>query len=146
HGLDVGDPTVRCESLPVGTQARVEILRALAGRPRVLLLDEPTAVLTPPEIDELFATLRPLRDAGLLMLFGTHKLNEALTRCDSVSVLRRGRLVAHTAARDVTAEQLAHLMVGDAARSATSRPRVPPAVRSTEPFALVARDVATEPA
>ena len=146
HGLDVGDPSVRCGSLPVGTQARVEILRALAGDPRVLLLDEPTAVLTPGEIDDLFATLRHLRAAGLSMLFVTHKLDEALDLCDAVSVLRRGRLVASTDARAVTPEQLARLMVGDAASGTTMHPRARRAAATPEAFALVARDVATEPA
>ena len=98
HGLDVGDPSVPCGALPVGAQARVEILRALTAAPRVLLLDEPTAVLTPPEIDELFASLRRLRDGGMLVLFITHKLEEALALCDTMSVLRGGKLVTTVAA------------------------------------------------
>ncbi len=145
HGLDIGDPTVPCDSLPVGAQARVEILRALAAAPRVLLLDEPTAVLTPAEIDDLFATLRRLRDEGLLVLFVTHKLAEALALSDRVSVFRQGKLVATVAARDLSAPELARLMVGTA-EALSETPRRPAQVPTAEPFALVVRDVATEAA
>ena len=110
-------PAARCRS---GCRRAIEILRALSASPRVLLLDEPTAVLTPPEIDELFASLRRLRADGMLVLFITHKLEEALGLCDAVSVLRGGKLVTTVAARDVSARELAHLMVGaDAALAAT---------------------------
>ncbi len=148
YGFEIGDPSLRCEALPVGLQARIEILRALAGEPRVLLLDEPTAVLTPPEIDELFATLRGLRAAGLLILFVTHKLAEALALCDAVSVLRGGKLVGTAAAKDVTADELARRMVGaDLAAVGGAKPsgqrKAGPAA---EALALVARDLATAPA
>ncbi len=143
HGLDIGDPTVPCGTLPVGMQARIEILRALSAKPRVLLLDEPTAVLTPPEIDELFASLRRLRAEGMLVLFVTHKLDEALGLCDAVTVLRGGRHIRTTAARDVSARALAALMVGDDAVP-TARTRSPGAgPESTEPLALVVRGIAT---
>jgi len=124
HGLAIGDPTRPCVALPVGTQARVEILRALSGGPKILLLDEPTAVLTPPEIAELFATLRRLRAAGLLVMFITHKLDEALALCDTVSVLRGGRLVATVAAGGLSAARLAGMMVGVSADAAS--PVAPP--------------------
>jgi simple sugar transport system ATP-binding protein len=153
HGLDVGDPRVPCGALPVGMQARVEILRALSVSPRVLLLDEPTAVLTPHEVDELFASLRRLRTEGMLVLFITHKLEEALRLCDAVSVFRGGRLVTTVGADDLTARELAELMVGnDAPVAGTGGPRAPRAGSigeplagsSAEPLALVVRDLATD--
>jgi ABC-type uncharacterized transport system ATPase subunit len=121
HGLAIGDPARPCATLPVGVQARVEILRALSGEPKLLLLDEPTAVLTPPEIAELFETLRRLRAAGLLVMFITHKLDEALTLCDTVSVLRGGRLVATVAARGLSAAHLAAMMIGTSTEVAAPR-------------------------
>ena len=138
HGLAIGDPTRPCVTLPVGTQARVEILRALSGGPKVLLLDEPTAVLTPPEIVELFETLRRLRAAGLLVMFITHKLDEALALCDTVSVLRGGRLVATVAAGGLSAARLAGMMVGTSTDAAS--PVAPPRAESLPgaPAALTA--------
>jgi simple sugar transport system ATP-binding protein len=114
HGLDIGDPSALCRALPVGALARVEILRALAGTPRVLLLDEPTAVLTPPEIAELFETLRRLRDAGMLILLVTHKIDEVMRVCDGITVLRDGRVVAEHAVTDTSAGAIAAIMVGGA--------------------------------
>jgi simple sugar transport system ATP-binding protein len=146
HGLDIGDPTVACDALPVGTQARIEILRALSASPRVLLLDEPTAVLTPLEIDELFASLRRLRAEGLLVLFITHKLEEALGLCDAVSVLRGGKLVTTVGARNLSAPELARVMVGANTPLAATRPPRASTVAgtTTEPLALVVRDLATD--
>ncbi len=148
HGLDIGDPTAACAALPVGTQARIEILRALSATPRVLLLDEPTAVLTPSETDELFTSLRRLRAAGMLVLFITHKLEEALGLCDAVSVFRRGALVTTVGAHDVTARALAGLMVGAEAASAAAASAQPrhAVERSPEPLALVVRACATDAA
>ncbi len=141
HGLDVGDPNAPCGTLPVGRQARIEILRALSVTPRVLLLDEPTAVLTPGEIDDLFASLRRLRDGGMTILFITHKLEEALGLCDAVSVFRGGRLVTTVATAELSAHALAELMVGRAPASAA-----PARTRRTapEPLALVVHDLATD--
>ena len=143
HGLDVGDPSAPCGTLPVGRQARIEILRALAATPRVLLLDEPTAVLTPGETDELFATLRRLRADGMTILFVTHKLEEALGLCDAVSVLRGGRRVTTVATAELSARALAELMVGSAAPVAPAKR--PPHARG-DAGALVVRDLATDPA
>ncbi|MCC6764253.1 MAG: ATP-binding cassette domain-containing protein [Deltaproteobacteria bacterium] len=140
HGLDVGDPSAPCGTLPVGMQARVEILRALSAAPRVLLLDEPTAVLTPHETADLFLTLRRLRDGGMLVVFVTHKLDEALALCDAVTVLREGKRVTTVAAREVTARELARLMVG-AGGVAGPAPRT---ASPRETGALVARDVTTD--
>lgn len=143
HGLDIGDPSAPCGTLPVGTQARIEILRALAATPRVLLLDEPTAVLTPDEIDELFASLRRLRAEGMTILFVTHKLEEALGLCDAVSVFRGGRRVTTVATSELSARALAELMVGSAPPSA---PSTRPPHAGGDACALVVRDLATDPA
>jgi general nucleoside transport system ATP-binding protein len=144
HGLDIGDPNVACDALSVGMQARIEILRALSATPNILLLDEPTAVLTPSEIDELFASLRRLRDGGMLVLFVTHKLEEALGLCNAVSVLRGGKLVTTVAAHAITARELASVMVGTEAASTSSVARSPTSRTTTEPLALVARDLTTD--
>ncbi len=112
HRLDIGDPGARCDTLPVGAQARVEILRALRETPKILLLDEPTAVLTPSETADFFTTLRDLRAAGLLVVFITHKVAEALEICDAITVLRQGAVVATVDAATTSAEDLAALIVG----------------------------------
>jgi len=114
HGLAIGDPRARVETLPVGTRARVEILRALSGPMKVLLLDEPTAVLTPGETADLFAMLQRLRAADALVVLITHKLGEALEVCDRVSVMRAGARVTSVATRELSPAALARLMVGDA--------------------------------
>ena len=87
----------RVADLPVGTQQRVEILKALLGDARILLFDEPTAVLAPNEIGELFAVLRALRAEGRSLVFVSHKLGEVMSLCDRVTVLRRGRLAGTVA-------------------------------------------------
>jgi ABC-type uncharacterized transport system ATPase subunit len=112
HGIVIGDPEARVDTLPVGAQARVEILRALSAPVKMLLLDEPTAVLTPSEIADLFATLRRLRDTGVLIVLITHKLGEALDVCDAVSVMRAGALLTTLPAHELSATTLARLMVG----------------------------------
>ena len=98
--------------LPVGTQQRVEILKALLGDVRTLLFDEPTAVLAPTEVGELFAVLRALRAEGRSLVFVSHKLNEVMALCDRVTVLRRGRAVGTVAVADTSPEDLARRMVG----------------------------------
>lgn len=102
----------RITDLPMGTQQRVEILKALLGDARILLFDEPTAVLAPREAEELFAVLRALRAEGRSLVFVSHKLNEVLALCDRVSVLRRGRLVGTVAVSETSPEDLARRMVG----------------------------------
>jgi len=92
YGLGI-DPTVRIEALGVGARQRVEILKALFRDARVLILDEPTAVLTPQERDSLFTVLRRLRDDGRTIVFITHKLGEVMALSDRVTVMRRGRVV-----------------------------------------------------
>ena len=102
----------RVADLPVGTQQRVEILKALLGNARLLLFDEPTAVLAPGEIGELFTVLRTLRAEGRSLVFVSHKLNEVMALCDRVTVLRRGRAVSTVAVADTSPEDLARRMVG----------------------------------
>src|SRR5688572_11633006 len=102
----------RVADLSVGEQQRVEILKALAGDCRVLILDEPTAVLVPQEVSGLFATLRRLTAAGLAVAFISHKLSEVLDVTQRVTVLRRGKVVGTVATADTDERQLATMMVG----------------------------------
>jgi len=111
YGLDVDlDATVA--DLPVGVQQRVEILRALFRGARILILDEPTGVLTPQEADHLFRILKSLRDQGRTVVLITHKLREIMAVTDNVSVMRQGAMVAHRATAATSTEELAELMVG----------------------------------
>jgi len=102
----------RVENLPVGLQQRVEILKALMRRARILILDEPTSVLSPLEVKALFATLRKLRDMGITIVFITHKLREVKEVTDRVTVLRRGRVVGTARTSEVSEVDLARMMVG----------------------------------
>jgi general nucleoside transport system ATP-binding protein len=111
YGLAV-DPRARIWQLSVGEQQRVEILKALYQDARVLILDEPTAVLTPQEADGLFETIRAMADDGRTIIFISHKLHEVKAVADRVTVLRRGRSVATVDAADATPRSLAALMVG----------------------------------
>ncbi|BCH52973.1 ABC transporter ATP-binding protein [Agrobacterium vitis] len=111
YGLDV-DPDAVVEELPVGRQQRVEILKALYRGADILILDEPTGVLTPAEADHLFKILRVLRDQGKTVILITHKLREIMAITDTVSVMRRGEIVATRKTSETTVEELAELMVG----------------------------------
>jgi general nucleoside transport system ATP-binding protein len=111
YGLSV-DPHALVADVGVGTQQRVEILKALYRDAKVLILDEPTAVLTPPEIVELLAVLRELRARGTSIIIITHKLDEVLQIADRISVLRRGAKVSTIDAAGATERGLAELMVG----------------------------------
>ena len=113
YGLSV-DPDAVVERLPVGLQQRVEIVKALIGGGRILILDEPTGVLTPDETDRLFESLAVLKGQGVTILLITHKLREIMAVTDNVSVMRRGRMVAHRRTADTNGEELAELMVGRA--------------------------------
>lgn len=111
YGMQV--PTdARIETLPVGIQQRVEILKVLFRSADVLILDEPTAVLTPQEVEEFFTIVRSLRDAGKAIVFITHKLHEILEIADRVSVLRQGRVVGSGRPDSFSEADLAELMVG----------------------------------
>jgi ABC-type uncharacterized transport system ATPase subunit len=111
YGLAV-DPDAVIEDVTVGMQQRAEILRALYRDARILVLDEPTAVLTAQETEELFEVLRALRDDGVAIVFISHKLGEVLEIADRVTVLRRGRRVDTVPAAGATEQSLARLMVG----------------------------------
>ncbi len=98
--------------LPVGEQQRTEILKALYRHAEILILDEPTGVLTPQEADQLFRVLRALKERGVTVILITHKLREIMDITDTVSVLRLGEMVAHRNTVDTSVEELAELMVG----------------------------------
>jgi simple sugar transport system ATP-binding protein len=110
YGLAV-DPDMLVEDLPVGVQQRVEIIKALSGGAEVLILDEPTAVLTPQEIDELMEIMRELKKQGTSIIFITHKLREVKAVGDRISVIRRGKVVG-TAPPTASEAELAEMMVG----------------------------------
>ncbi|WP_426571677.1 ABC transporter ATP-binding protein [Aquihabitans sp. McL0605] len=111
YGISV-DPDALVETLGVGQRQRVEILKVLYRGATTLILDEPTAVLVPQEVDELFANLRELKREGITILFISHKLDEVLAAADDITVIRAGTTVATRKPADVTAKQLAELMVG----------------------------------
>jgi general nucleoside transport system ATP-binding protein len=111
YGLDAR-PDVLVEELGVGERQRVEILKVLYRGARTLILDEPTAVLVPQEVDELFDALRELKSEGLAIIFISHKLDEVLKVADEITVIRRGTTVATVLPADVTSRKLAELMVG----------------------------------
>ena len=113
-------------ALSVGEKQRVEILKALYRGARILILDEPTAVLTPQETEQLFATLRHFIADGLSVIFISHKLDEVMAIADRVAVLRAGRLVAERACADTNKTELAHLMVGREIPTAPARARHEP--------------------
>ncbi len=108
----VVDPDKRVGDLSVGEQQRVEILKALYNDAKILILDEPTAVLTRPEAETLFKTLRVMAAEGLSLIFISHKLHEVMAAADRVLVLRAGRMVAERATAATSKEELAELMVG----------------------------------
>ncbi|MDR1851397.1 MAG: ABC transporter ATP-binding protein [Propionibacteriaceae bacterium] len=111
-GFEV-DPDAYVETLPVGVQQRVEIIKALSRQAKVLILDEPTAVLTPQETDELMQIMRQLKSQGTSIVFITHKLREVQEVADTITVIRRGKVVGE-AAPTATQEELASMMVGRA--------------------------------
>ncbi|GAB7008307.1 ABC transporter ATP-binding protein [Halorubrum trueperi] len=111
YGFDV-DPDDRIEDVSVGVQQRVEILKALYRGADVLILDEPTAVLTPQEVEDLYGVFEELTDQGKTIIFISHKLGEALSAADEITVLRDGVNVGTVPAADVTREDLAEMMVG----------------------------------
>jgi ABC-type uncharacterized transport system ATPase subunit len=106
------DPDARVQDITVGQQQRVEIVKALFRRAQILILDEPTAVLTPQEALELFEILRTLTREGMSVIFISHKLNEVLDIADRVTVLRRGKKIETLSTADATEASLARLMVG----------------------------------
>jgi simple sugar transport system ATP-binding protein len=110
-GLDV-DPNAYVKDLPVGVQQRVEIIKALYRKADILILDEPTAVLTPQEANELFEVMRSLAAQGKSIIFITHKLKEVFAVADRITVLRNGHVVGTTTPAEATEAKLAEMMVG----------------------------------
>src|SRR5665811_384109 len=111
YSLDL-DPDVRVEELGVGARQRIEILKVLYRGASIIILDEPTAVLVPQEVDELFGNLRELKAEGLAVIFISHKLDEVLSVADEVTVIRRGATIDTVDASSVDSRQLAEMMVG----------------------------------
>ena len=111
YGLKV-DPTAKVDSLSVGIEQRIEIIKVLYRGAEILILDEPTAVLTPQEVDELFDIMRSLKDQGKTIIFITHKLQEVMAISDAVTVMRRGKVVGTVPIQDTSRQQIATMMVG----------------------------------
>ncbi|WP_212522799.1 ABC transporter ATP-binding protein [Actibacterium sp. MT2.3-13A] len=111
YGLEV-DPDALIETLPVGIQQRVEIIKVLFRSAEVVIFDEPTAVLTPQEVEDFFKIVRGLRDDGKAIVFITHKLNEIIEIADRISVLRGGEIVGGGDPSEMTEAELAEMMVG----------------------------------
>lgn len=129
------DPESHAGSLPVALKQRLEIVKALASPTSVLLLDEPTAVLTPAEADNLMVFLRGFASRGGAVVLITHKLTEALTAADRITVLRKGRVTWDGEAGDQSAESLTRHMIGDTGPSQASAARTRP--KSSEPVVFV---------
>jgi simple sugar transport system ATP-binding protein len=146
YGLDI-EPDALVEELGVGQRQRVEILKVLFRGARILIFDEPTAVLVPQEVDDLFAALEGLRAQGMAVIFISHKLDEVLRVADEVTVVRQGSTVAQVKSKDVTARQLAELMVGSelpqpSTSTHTKRPEVTLALKDVSiPTSTGSRDL-----
>ncbi len=139
HGLHV-DPDAVVEDLPVGIRQRVEIIKALYRRSDVLILDEPTAVLTPQEDQELFEVMRSLAVAGTSIIFITHKLNEVLEIADRITVLRRGKVAGITTPAETNEGELARMMVGRPVQLQVTKPEAHPGDPVLEVRDLSVRD------
>ncbi|MEA2009193.1 MAG: ATP-binding cassette domain-containing protein, partial [Actinomycetota bacterium] len=111
YGMEI-NPDALVETLTVGARQRTEIVKVLYRGAKILILDEPTAVLVPQEVDELFVSLRELKEEGETVIFISHHLDEVLEIADAITVMRGGRTVATVDPADVDAKQLAELMVG----------------------------------
>jgi general nucleoside transport system ATP-binding protein len=120
------DPKAKIWDLPVGVQQRVEILKALYRNAELLILDEPTAVLTPGEVEELFKVLKALTEFGLSIIFISHKLEEVMAICDRITVLRDGHVVDTVEKENTTSRQLARMMVGREVFLKFNKPEVQP--------------------
>lgn len=130
YGLDV-EPDDFVDDLDIGQRQRVEIIKVLYRGANILILDEPTAVLVPQEVEELFQNIRELKAAGCTVLFIAHKLNEILEIADVITVLRQARLVGTVTPSEVTAKELAEMMIGP--KFSTQRPILRSVVGKAEP-------------
>ena len=124
-GLPV-DPRARVSDLSVGERQRVEIVKTLYRGAEILLLDEPTAVLTPQEADALFGTVRAMTAAGKAVVFISHKLGEVMDVSDRVTVMRNGRVTGDVRTADTTSRELARMMVGRDVDLSPRRATAPP--------------------
>src|SRR6184192_535564 len=136
------NPNATIESLSVGQQQRVELLKALYRHAQLLILDEPTAVLTPQEVEEFFVILRRMREQGKTIVIITHKLSEVLAISDNVTVMRDGRVVGELKTSETNAAALARLMVGREVLLRVEKPEAKPGatVLSTRGLTIVGRD------
>ena len=134
------DPDAPIETITVGQQQRVEILKALYRDANILVLDEPTAVLTPQEAGELFTIVRSLRDKGKSIIFIGHKLNEVLALADRITVLRRGRKIGTVEASETSEAELARMMVGRDVVLTIDKPAASPGDALLEVDSLHVRD------
>jgi simple sugar transport system ATP-binding protein len=121
YGLPL-DPNSLVGDLSVGERQRIEIIRCLLQTPQLIILDEPTSVLTPQEADKLFETLLRLRDEGKSILYISHRLEEVKRICDRATVLRHGKVVGHCNPREETASSLARMMVGNEVQAVVREP------------------------
>jgi simple sugar transport system ATP-binding protein len=134
------NPRARVQNIGVGQQQRVEILKALYRKADILILDEPTAVLTPQEAEELFGILHTLTNEGLSVIFISHKLNEVLRIADRITVLRRGKKIDTVTRSGATPESLAKLMVGREVLLRVEKPPAQPGETLLEVENLVVKD------
>jgi len=143
YGLKV-DPRAYVWQLSVGEQQRVEIMKTLYRGARLIILDEPTAVLTPQEVRDLFATLRRMVSEGHSLVFISHKLQEVMAISDRVTVLRDGKVIGTRATREVTRSELVSMMVGRELKDLEPRPREPGPPRLTVKDLRATGDKGTE--
>jgi ABC-type uncharacterized transport system ATPase subunit len=140
YGLPI-DPQRLVHSMSVGERQRVEIVRCLLQSPKLLIMDEPTSVLTPQAVQQLFATLRRLAGEGMSILYISHKLDEIRTLCDNATVLRAGRVSGTARPREESNASLARLMVGSDLEEQTLIPREAGEIRlELKDFSMAARD------
>ena len=144
YGLEV-DPEEVIMDVSVATQQRVEILKALFRGVDILILDEPTAVLTPQEIDSLIVTMRSLVADGKTIIIITHKLKEIMAAADDCTVIRRGKLVGTVRVSDVTEKDLASMMVGREVKLTTAKDKAKPGEKVMEIRNLTVKDARVIP-
>ncbi|HAC48314.1 MAG TPA: ABC transporter, partial [Sulfitobacter sp.] len=152
YGLPLA-PDRTVGDLSAGERQRVEIIRCLLQEPKLLIMDEPTSVLTPQEVEILFKTLRKLSAEGTAILYISHKLEEIRSLCDSATILRLGKVVGHCTPRETSARDMAEMMVGSALKTPTRDSKAPGEVtltlnklsaRSAHAFGMPLREISVE--